>query len=51
MRKRKGMLSLIASIGVGAAAYQLMKPNNRWGQAIRGRMNKMAEQKELFPEN
>lgn len=45
------MMSLIASIGVAAAAYQLMKPDSRWGQAIRGRMNKMVEQKELFPEN
>ncbi|MFX3618553.1 MAG: hypothetical protein ACE3JK_13610 [Sporolactobacillus sp.] len=42
-------MSMIASIGIGAAAYQMMKPNNRMGQSIKNRMNKMAEQKQMFP--
>ncbi|CAM3286705.1 hypothetical protein [Sporolactobacillus spathodeae] len=43
-------MSLIASIGIGAAAYNVMKPNNKMRQAVRDRMSKMAREKELFPD-
>ncbi|MTT31497.1 hypothetical protein GMB86_05650 [Terrilactibacillus sp. BCM23-1] len=44
-----GWLPIMASIGIGAVAYRMMKPNNKMGQAVKGRINKMVEQKELFP--
>ncbi|MCO7177065.1 hypothetical protein ACFP7A_13295 [Sporolactobacillus kofuensis] len=51
MKQRNGLMSLIASIGIGAACYQVMQPNNRIGQAIKGRMGKMMQQKQLFPDS
>ncbi|MCL1632148.1 hypothetical protein M3N64_09350 [Sporolactobacillus sp. CPB3-1] len=51
MKSTIGWIPLITSIGIGAACYQMMKPNNRIGQAVKGRMDKMMRQKELFPEN
>jgi hypothetical protein len=50
MKQRNGLMPLIASIGIGAACYQMMK-HNRAGQAIKGRMDKMMHQKQVFPEN
>ncbi|MFD2616116.1 hypothetical protein [Terrilactibacillus laevilacticus] len=49
MNKGIGWLPIMASIGIGAVAYQMMKPNNKMGQAVKGRINKMIDQKELFP--
>lgn len=50
-KQRNGLMPLIASIGIGAACYQMLKPNNRVGQAVKSRMEKMADQKQLFPED
>lgn len=50
MAKGKAWVPLLASVGIGAAAYQLMKPNNMVGNAVKGRMSKMWQQKELFPD-
>ncbi len=49
LNKGIGWLPIMASIGIGAVAYQMMKPNNKMGQAVKGRINKMIDQKELFP--
>ncbi|WP_165886917.1 hypothetical protein [Scopulibacillus darangshiensis] len=46
---QKTWVPVVASIGIGAAAYQMMKPNNRVGNAVKGRMSKMMRTKELFP--
>jgi len=51
MKQGNGIMPLIASIGIGAACYQMMKPNNKVGQAVKGRMDKMMHQKQMFPEN
>lgn len=49
MRRRRGLIPLITMIGLGAAAYQMIRRNNRIGQAVKNRMNKMVQQKEMFP--
>ena len=49
MAQGKGWVPLIASVGIGAAAYQLMKPDNKVGRMVKDRMVKMWQQKELFP--
>ncbi|UAK16110.1 hypothetical protein [Sporolactobacillus terrae] len=51
MKQRNGIVPLIASIGIGAACYQMMRPNNKVGQAVKGRMDKMMHQKQVFPES
>ncbi|MDD9150007.1 MULTISPECIES: hypothetical protein [unclassified Sporolactobacillus] len=50
MKRRRRLLPLITTIGIGAAVYQLLRPNNRIGQAVRNRMNQMVQQKKLFPD-
>ncbi|MFC4620491.1 hypothetical protein ACFO4N_17485 [Camelliibacillus cellulosilyticus] len=49
MGQRGTWMPLIASIGIGAAAYQMMRPNNRIGNMIRHRMRRMWQERELFP--
>jgi len=49
MAQGKAWVPLLASVGIGAAAYQLMRPNNKVGKMIRNRVNKMWQQRELFP--
>ncbi|WP_188804916.1 hypothetical protein [Sporolactobacillus putidus] len=49
MRRRRRIMPLITTIGIGAAAYQLLRRNNWIAQTVRNRMNKMVQQKELFP--
>ncbi|MFC7394595.1 hypothetical protein [Scopulibacillus cellulosilyticus] len=47
--QRTNWMPLIASVGIGAVAYQMMKPNNRMTNAVRNRMGQMWRQRELFP--
>lgn len=46
---KSSWMPIVTSIGIGAAAYQMMKPDNKVGSAVKGRMNKMKHTKELFP--
>ena len=46
---RRGWLPIVASVGIGAAAYQMMRPNNKVGNVVKNRIQKMVQQKELFP--
>ncbi|WEG12619.1 hypothetical protein PU629_21460 [Pullulanibacillus sp. KACC 23026] len=45
----KAWVPIVASIGIGAMAYQLMKPQNKFSGLIKHRMDRMAEEKEVFP--
>jgi hypothetical protein len=45
----KAWVPIVASIGIGAMAYQLMKPSNMVSSMLKQRMDRMAEEKELFP--
>jgi hypothetical protein len=49
MTQGKGWMPLVASVGIGAAAYQMMRPNNKVSNMVKNRMSKMWQQKELFP--
>ncbi|WP_155995025.1 hypothetical protein [Tuberibacillus calidus] len=49
MAQGKAWMPLLAFVGIGAAAYQLMRPNNKVGKMIRNRVSKMWQQRELFP--
>ncbi|MBM7647042.1 hypothetical protein JOD45_003278 [Scopulibacillus daqui] len=49
MDQRTNWMPLLASVGIGAVAYQMLKPNNRMTNAVRQRMGQMWRQKELFP--
>ncbi len=45
----KGWMPVVASIGIGAAAYQMIKPNNAVARVVKQRMERMKEERELFP--
>ena len=46
---KRGWMPIVASVGVGAAVYQMMRPNNKVGNAVKHRVQRMWNQKELFP--
>ncbi|MFT8873067.1 MAG: hypothetical protein ABF868_12410 [Sporolactobacillus sp.] len=51
MMMQKGkLMSLIASIGIGAAAYNMMRPSHSMKRSMQNRIDKMAHQHEAFPE-
>jgi hypothetical protein len=45
----RNWIPVVASIGIGAAAYQMMRPNNKVSHLIKHRMDRMREERELFP--
>ncbi|GGE55629.1 hypothetical protein GCM10011391_38300 [Pullulanibacillus camelliae] len=49
MAGKRGWMPIVASVGVGAAVYQMMRPNNKVGNAVKHRVQRMWNQKELFP--
>lgn len=49
MNNRTNWGPILTSVGIGAAAYQMMNPNNRVSNAVRQRMQRMRQTRQLFP--
>ncbi|GGH88958.1 hypothetical protein JOD43_004420 [Pullulanibacillus pueri] len=45
----KVWMPIVASVGIGAAAYQMMRPNNKMSNMVKHRIRRMKQTGELFP--